>query len=260
MTPVYWLLAGAASGVLLAVAAMVWWLRHREKPEPLPAQWALTPRPVFNAHERLVHQQLRDALPHHVILAKVPLVRFCQPNDPSEVRYWFDLLGSIHVGFAVCAPNGRVLAALDILAGPRPPSRRVTAIKQAVLRTCRVRYVVCRPDQLPTFAELQMLVPQQGLAAHAAVPRSVHSLSEARTTLAHTVRSRRAERPAAGPFGDSRLNDDSFFVPDSRMAEFSQTDPADLPSLPPPMHSGPAPLDTGPGRLRLTPDGELRTR
>lgn len=257
MTPASWLLVGVGLGAVPALGLFVWMAHQRSKPQAIPKQWALTPRPVFNSQERVVHQQLRDALPHHVVLAKVPLVRFCQPNDPSQVRYWFDLLGSIHVAFAVCSPNGRVLAALDVLSGPRPPSRRVMAIKQAVLRTCRVRYVVCRPDQLPTFAELQMLVPQQGLAAHAAVPRSVHSLAEARTTLAHTVRTRRAERPA-GPFRDSRLNEDSFFVPDSRMADFSQTDPAALPSLPPPVHTGPGSLDTGPGRLRLTPNGELR--
>jgi hypothetical protein len=54
---------------------------------------------------------LREALPHHIVLSKLPLVRFCQPNDPGEVQFWYDLLGTNHVGFAICSANGRVLAA-----------------------------------------------------------------------------------------------------------------------------------------------------
>ena len=63
----------------------------------------LTARPVFNTDERRVYRLLREALPHHIVLSKLPLVRFCQPNDPNDVRYWYDLLGSNHVGLRVLA-------------------------------------------------------------------------------------------------------------------------------------------------------------
>jgi hypothetical protein len=86
-------------------------------------------------------------------------VRFCQPTETKEVRYWFDLLGASHVTFAVCSPNGRVLAAID-LEGERGVTPRSLQIKHAVLSACRVRYLRCAPDQLPSVAELQLLVPQ----------------------------------------------------------------------------------------------------
>ena len=58
-----------------------------------PRNGASRPRPVFSTDERRVYRLLREALPHHIVLSKLPLVRFCQPTDPAQVRYWFDLLG-----------------------------------------------------------------------------------------------------------------------------------------------------------------------
>ena len=69
----------------------------------------VAPQELREGFERAVHRQLREALPHHIVLSKLPLVRFCQPADPKSVRYWFDLLGANHVTFAVCSANGRVL-------------------------------------------------------------------------------------------------------------------------------------------------------
>ena len=125
----------------------------------MPAEWSLTARPVFTTDERRVFRLLREALPHHVVLSKLPLVRFCQPTEAKEVRYWFDLLGASHVTFAICSPNGRVLAAID-LEGERGVTPRHLQIKHAVLSACRVRYLRCAMDQLPSVAELQLLVPQ----------------------------------------------------------------------------------------------------
>ena len=113
---------------------------------------------MFSRDERAVYRQLREALPHHVILAKVPLVRMCQPSDPNRVRYWFELLGAIHVTFAICSTHGRVLAAVDLDSG-RGNSPRTRQIKQSVLAACRVRYLHCRIQHLPSVPELRALVP-----------------------------------------------------------------------------------------------------
>lgn len=217
-----------AFGLLLALVA--WWRKRSRPPAPLPAEWSLTARPLFTADERAVYRQLREALPHHIILAKLPLVRFCQPLDAQKVRYWYDLLGSIHVSFVVCSANGRVLAAVD-LETDRPSSRRAALIKQNVLNACRVRHLKCQANQLPSMAELQLLVPHQGAAARPAPPAAGYSLSEARTTLAHTVRARRAERTAL--WQDSSFAQDSFFMPDSRIDTFMQSD---FHSVPPALH------------------------
>ena len=208
------------SAVLMAVVLGlgVWLLRPRRSttPAPLPTEWALTARPVFSNDERRVYRLLREALPHHVVLAKLPLVRFCQPTDPNEVRYWYDLLGAHHVAFAICSANGRVLAAID-LDTDRGHSRRIMQIKQSVLAACRVRYMRCPPERLPTVAELQLLVPQHSHTARGpqAAPAPAHSLHEARDTLSHTVAARRAERTAL--WQDSTFFQDSFFAPDNRM-------------------------------------------
>jgi hypothetical protein len=216
-----WIVMGAAlAGFALAALLGLWWLRRPSKPLPLPSEWALASRPVFSTDERRVYRLLREALPHHIVLSKLSLVRFSQPVDPGRVRYWYDLLGSIHVTFAICSANGRVLAAVD-LDTDRGNSRRVLQIKQSVLGACRVRYLRCPVDHLPSVAELQLLVPQSGGTSRGpqAVPPPAHSLDQARDTLASTVATRRAERTAL--WQDSTLFQDSFFAPDTRIDGFA---------------------------------------
>ena len=226
-----WIIALVALG-LLAIVLGVWALRSSpKKSAELPTEWALAPRPVFSTDERRVYRLLREALPHHIVLSKLPLVRFCQPTDPNEVRFWFDLLGTSHVTFAVCSANGRVLAAID-LDTDRGNSRRVMQIKQSVLSACRVRYLRCPVDQLPSVAELQLLVPSASSPARGPQPASAPpaNLHQARDSLSSTVATRRAERTAL--WQDSTVFQDSFFAPDSRDG-FSSSEFAPLPSAKP---------------------------
>jgi len=216
-----WIIALAAVAVLASMSTLLV-IRARmrsAKPQPLPTEWALVPRPMFSTDERRVYRLLREALPHHVVLAKVPLVRFCQPADPAEVRYWYNLLGAIHVTFAVCSANGRMLAAID-LDTDRGNSRRTMQIKQSVLSACRVRYLRCPVDNLPSVAELQLLVPQSGLASRGPM-QAAHPIHQIRDTLSSTVASRRAERAAL--WHDSSFQD-SFFAPDNRSDSFGNSE------------------------------------
>ncbi|MEO5733928.1 MAG: DUF2726 domain-containing protein, partial [Rubrivivax sp.] len=208
------LILASLSLALLMGAWLLWRLSARQlRGAALPAEWALTARPVFSSDERRVDRQLREALPHHVVLAKLPLVRFCQPTDPQEGRYWHRLLGSIHVGFAICSANGRVLAAID-LEGPRIGSLRSLQIKQAVLSACRVRYLRCLSDHLPSGAELQLLLPQFAAAARGPLPAPTQSA--ARESL-HAAASRRHERRTL--WQDSGSLQDSFFGVDDGRSE-----------------------------------------
>ena len=216
--------------LLLSVAVLVgiWFVRRPKRPAPLPTEWALSPRPVFSADERRVYKLLREALPHHIVLSKLPLVRFSQPSDPAQVRFWYDLLGATNVTFAVCSANGRVLAAID-LDTDRGNSRRILQIKQSVLGACRIRYLRCPVDNLPTAAELQLLVPSSTAAtARAPQPGGAprRELHEARDTLASTVANRRAQRSAL--WQDSSLFQDSFFAPDNRYDSLGNSEFASL--------------------------------
>jgi hypothetical protein len=228
MQTLTWIVALAALALLLLVL-LAWALTSRrpKKPNPLPTEWALAPRPVFSTDERRVYRLLREALPHHIVLSKLPLVRFCQPTDPNEVRYWFDLLGSSHVTFAICSANGRVLAAID-LDTDRGNSRRVMQIKQSVLSACRVRYLRCPVDHLPSVAELQLLVPSSNAPTRGPQPASppAANLHQARDSLSSAVASRRAQR--TGLWQDSTVFQDSFFAPDSRLDGFGSSEFAPL--------------------------------
>ena len=157
-----------------------------------------------------MYRLLREALPNHAILAKLPLVRFSQPNDPNEVRYWYELLGTTHVAFAICSASGRVLAAIDLDSDSTNP-RRTLQIKQAVLGACRVRYLRCSMDSLPTVAELQSLVPAS------AVPRSPSTRPPDSIGAAGLTRPRNPTRTdSAGLWQESVNYDDSFFALESR--------------------------------------------
>ncbi len=240
-------LAALAALMVLGLVLGTWLVKSRQpKARPaLPTEWALTARPVFSTEERRAYRLLREALPHHIVLSKLPLVRFCQPNDPNEVRYWFDLLGTSHVAFAICSANGRVLAAID-LDTDRATSRRLMQIKQSVLGACRVRYLHCSVDNLPSVAELQLLVPSVGAPSRAPQPVSpAVNLHQARDTLANTVATRRAERSSL--WQDSTLFQDSFFAPDSQRDSMgnSEFSPLSAPEFPSPVpterpRSGPA--------------------
>ncbi len=218
----WWLSAILAAALIYGWVKPMLAARQSKRPAPLPTEWGITPRPVFSTDERRVYRMLREALPHHIILSKLPLVRFCQPIQPNDVRFWFDLLGGVNVTFAICSANGRVLAAID-LDSDRSASRRVLQIKHSVLGACRVRYLRTSIDALPSIAELQMLVPPVVVprAPDTATPppRDLHI---ARDNLATTVATRRAERSAL--WQDSMLYQDSFFVPDNRIDTLSRSE------------------------------------
>ena len=211
--PLAWTVGLAVLAVLLLLA-LVWSItqRRRKAASPLPSEWSLSPRPVFSTDERRVYRQLREALPHHIVLSKLPLVRFSQPTDPSEVRFWYQLLGSLNVTFAICSANGRVLAAID-LDNERGDSRRAMQIKQSVLAACRVRYLRCPVDHLPSVAELQLMVPQTGGAA-ARGPHPAPTAPPPRGFMVHPGGSRRRERTTL--WQDSGFMQDSFFGVEGR--------------------------------------------
>ncbi len=250
-----WLIAAVVAAGLVAV--MLAWQalvsnRRSSEPPPLPTHWNLAPRPVFTADERRVYRQLREALPHHVVLAKLPLVRLCQPTDPNAVRYWYNLLGSINVAYAVCSANGRVLAAVDLSYDNGGLPSRATRIKHAVLAACRIRYLRCPADHLPSIPELQLLVPhgtgalRSTQGAHDGLPSALPASAVSPATP------RRAERNAlwqeSSAFMDSFFNHDRSFEPSSHgelrtMPDFSSgqapsADPAAAPrpaDEPPPL-------------------------
>lgn len=205
-----WMIAIAAAALLLAGLAVAWWHGRRPAQPPLPVEWALSGRPVFSSDERKVYRHLREALPNHVVLAKLPLLRLAQADDPQRVQYWFELLGGIHVTFAVCSANGRVLVAFDLDTERSIGSQRTQQIKENVLAACKIRYLRIPLERLPSAHELQLLVPQSRTAARAPQPAPATAASAAEVAGAAGRRDRRTL------WQDSSFFQDSFFGSDAR--------------------------------------------
>ena len=75
---------GAVAARRSSLRSWIWLPRRPQRPRRCPTEWALSARPVFSTDERRVYKLLREALPHHIVLSKLPLVRFCQPTDPRR--------------------------------------------------------------------------------------------------------------------------------------------------------------------------------
>ncbi len=215
-------LLAAALAVPLILYLVLRVPRRRLDADDLPVQWPLVARPVFSSAERRLYRQLTYALPRHVILAKLPLVRLCQPAEPEpeKVRYWFRLLGGSHVSFAICDPRGRVLAAVDLQGERSRPSARSQRIKAAVLHACKIRYLTCTPDALPAQPALRALVPQTPIDADASETAGVQRAPQA------------PRRPDTAAAAGSEF-DDSFFMPpsDSVLGELAALSVADKPRV-----------------------------
>ena len=167
----------------------------------------------------------RRCPPHHVILSKLPLVRFCQPTEANEVRYWFELLGSNHVTFAICNLNGRVLAAID-LNSERGITSRSLQIKQSVLGVCRVRYLRCPIDKLPSAVELEMLVPVRNSSARGPQAASIPGYpTPAKPKLDSATARRVAHASQHRRWQDSAIFQDSFFSAHSKLASVASRAP-----------------------------------
>jgi len=102
-----------------------------------------------------------------------------------------------------------------------PPSR-ATRIKQSVLGACRIRYLRCAPDHLPSIPELQLLVPQAPTASRGPQPAPSPSSVQGVNGLLHpngrglahpqasTATQRRRER--ATLWSETLDFNDSFFA------------------------------------------------
>lgn len=217
-------------------------VRHQRRIKAWPSAFRLNPRPLFTTEERLLFRELKTALPHHLVLAKLNVLRFCQSSSAQEARLWFDRLQAINVTFAVCTPSGTVISVIDLEASQRTSGERQQRLKESVLETCRIRYLRCEPGQWPKPALLAQwaLGTYQGDASEGETAPT--PLSTARAELAEKLQKRRVERAErverASRFHDSSFAPDSFFAVDSRfdMAELQAGDtlpPAEQPVRPP---------------------------
>lgn len=245
------LLIPMATLLIGVVGAHLWHTRRQRQIKAWPRSFNLVARPVFNTEERLLHRELKAALPQHVVLAKVNLLRFCHSAQDRDARLWFERLHPVTVTFAICTPNGSVVSVIDLEANSRTASQRTLKLKEAVLDACRIRYIRCAPGHWPKPA----LLAQWALGGSVGLDLPVDTgartqppvdspLTLARVELAQKLHRRRAER--ASRFHDSAFASDSFFAADSRFdGAVIGTEPLETPRATPSRASASGSTPTG---------------
>jgi len=156
------LLAGIALGGLLAR----WWSGRKSGADDLtlPAHWPLQARMVVDKIENKVWHSLKSIFHDHMVLVKVPVMRFTKlqsasilktplgPNKEDRAgqliyRQWLGRLEGVHTTFTVCTLNGRVVGCVDVPSRSKF-SKSGSKIKEAMLLQCGIAYVVA--DALTT--------------------------------------------------------------------------------------------------------------
>lgn len=151
------LLGGVALGALLSR----WRAGRKADTEhaSLPAQWPLQARTVVNDVENTVWHGLRSMFHDHVVLVKIPVLRFTRlhgsatPNAEPSLRgkaesgtplvhkRWLERLEGVYTTFTVCTLNGKVIGCVDV-PGSRGFSKGSSEMKEALLLHCDIAYAV----------------------------------------------------------------------------------------------------------------------
>lgn len=177
--PWIWLLTGIA-GTLASLAPL--WLRARQRSQAARAldqldtlsTWPPEPMRVLDVHERLAMQALNRALPHHLILAAVPLAGFLNVPRRHSYTEWLKRVGHLSVDLMVCDSSSQVVAVV-LLRKPNDTAKRLRRAERIVrvLEAARVRVLVWPAADMPSPDEIrEALRPTQRVAPLPGSPAS----------------------------------------------------------------------------------------
>ena len=183
------LLVGTGLGALLS---WVWSSRKAgAKDLAWPARWPLQARMVVTGDENKVWHGLKSIFHDHMVIVKIPVLRFTRlqdisvlgsasglngkagPKRPLTDRQWMDKLGrleGVYTTFTVCTQNGKVIGCVDVPGG-RGFSESSSAMKEALLLDCGIAYAIADALTPADAAGLRELflgeVPADALAQQA---------------------------------------------------------------------------------------------
>ena len=147
-----------ALGGLMGAGLYALWLRNKSKVRlRLPAKWPLTARGLMNSDEHEIHGWLRSTFHDHLVMVKVPVLRFTIPiekNVNETAQRWQELLHGVYCTFTVCTPNGNVVGCVDV-PSKRGFSKTNRELKEALLSDCRIAYTVVRKTHLPAVSAMR---------------------------------------------------------------------------------------------------------
>ncbi len=107
----YWLPLGVAAVVVSVLLIwLIWWalvVRRR-------LRWPLYARRVISAPELQLYQRLVRALPQQIVLAQVQVSRVLGVKPDYDFHEWNNRICRLSYDFVVCAPDGSVIAAVEL--------------------------------------------------------------------------------------------------------------------------------------------------
>lgn len=142
------LLCGAALGAGLL---LLWQQRGAKQALNLPHKWPLRSRGMLTTEEAQAFEWLRGIFPDHLVMCKLPVLRFTVPikkEQKSMARRWQELLHGVYCTFTVCTEDGTVIGCVDVH-GRRGLSTTSRELKERLLEDCAVTYITVRPGSLP---------------------------------------------------------------------------------------------------------------
>ncbi len=154
-------LLGLLLGAVAGIGGYAWWL-HKKSSESLrlPDKWPLTSRVLITNEEYEVLKWLRTTFHDHMVMIKLPVLRFTKPIDPTDLeqngagKRWQELLGGVYCTFTICTANGNVVGCIDV-PGKRGISKSSRDVKESLLSDCRIAYTFVRSTALPKASAMR---------------------------------------------------------------------------------------------------------
>lgn len=144
-------LLAVAAGLIAGVLITTWRLRKEADVSlRVPARWPLEARGLVNEAEDAVWKWLRSAFHDHLVMVKVPVLRFTIPmaGERTNSAQWLELLSGVYTTFTVCTSDGTVVGCVDV-PGKRGLGQANRELKEALLADCNISYTVVRSHSLP---------------------------------------------------------------------------------------------------------------
>lgn len=168
------LIAGLSLAVGLVVGALLFDLRARKNekfPLRMPARWPLRSRSIVKGNEKAVWAWLRKTLPGHVVMVKVPILRFTLLHERKNAvesagattkggvqddnSHLLNLLNGLYTSFSVFTVDGKIVGCVDISGSPSL-TKGTQDLKDMLFLDCSIPYLVISPLALPSASSIRL--------------------------------------------------------------------------------------------------------
>ena len=149
---------GLVVGALIGAGVYAWWRYAQANAKMrMPSVWPLTAKVLLTNEEYEVFKWLRATFHDHLVMVKVPVLRFTAPTSKDKNgggARWQEMLAGVYCTFTVCTANGNVVGCVDV-PGKRGLNKSNRDVKDALLSDCRIAYTIARSVKLPKASAMR---------------------------------------------------------------------------------------------------------